>query len=301
MEIKDISESKSIVDSPFPRVRFFDGITEQLIFNCDCRDGLKHISNEFIDLSICHPPLFNIKCKDIDSLPMKFQQMGLGNNYEEYIAEMTIIFQENFRVMKEGKYFILIINDELIESFISFKSRRKLPSFYPIASDLTKILHNIGFNYLGKILWNKQIEGNIPQCLFDSNPYPPNIFIPQILESVLIFRKGDLITAQKSNGDLKNKLPQHIIKQYISQIWDIKNEIHQIHHDILPIELTNRLISLFSLPNDIILDSFCGIATTLASGKRLYRNSIGFEIDPSYIPFQEKRIGKFKSIDQYFQ
>jgi site-specific DNA-methyltransferase (adenine-specific) len=50
-----------------------------------------------------------------------------------------------------------------------------------------------------------------------------------------------------------------------------------------PIELAERLIRLFSFAGDTILDPFVGTASTTIAAMRAGRNSIGAEIEPTYL------------------
>ena len=48
---------------------------------------------------------------------------------------------------------------------------------------------------------------------------------------------------------------------------------------------------MFSFPNETVLDPFLGSGTTSLVAKKLYRNSIGYEINPEFIPIIKQRIG----------
>ncbi len=56
----------------------------------------------------------------------------------------------------------------------------------------------------------------------------------------------------------------------------------QAHPTQKPLALMLALVEDFSDPGEIVLDPFCGVATTLVAAKRLGRRGIGWEIDPSY-------------------
>ncbi|MCG8636068.1 MAG: site-specific DNA-methyltransferase, partial [Desulfobacterales bacterium] len=51
-----------------------------------------------------------------------------------------------------------------------------------------------------------------------------------------------------------------------------------------PFELAARLISMYSLKGDRVLDPFLGTGTTMAAAMASGRHSIGFEQDPSLVP-----------------
>jgi len=54
----------------------------------------------------------------------------------------------------------------------------------------------------------------------------------------------------------------------------------RIHTTQKPLDLMMRLVELFTDPDDVILDPFCGSGTTLIAALRLGRRCIGIELDP---------------------
>ena len=61
---------------------------------------------------------------------------------------------------------------------------------------------------------------------------------------------------------------------------------------MFPDELPLRLIKMFSFVGEIILDPFLGSGTTSKVARRLRRNSIGYEINKSFLPIIEDKINK---------
>ena len=62
------------------------------------------------------------------------------------------------------------------------------------------------------------------------------------------------------------------------------------HPAPFPLELAERLIRMFSFVGDTVLDPFLGTGTTSLAAMRNGRNSIGYEIDKSYLSHARKRI-----------
>lgn len=82
---------------------------------------------------------------------------------------------------------------------------------------------------------------------------------------------------------------------YSISVWDIiksKNEIAISHPAMFPVELCNRLIEIFTIPGDTVLDPFLGCGSTLISAKELARSGYGFEINNVYTDVAKKRINK---------
>ena len=58
-----------------------------------------------------------------------------------------------------------------------------------------------------------------------------------------------------------------------------------------PIELPTRIIKLFSVENDIILDCFMGSGTTAIAAIKEKRRYIGIELNPEYVKLSRINIG----------
>lgn len=71
------------------------------------------------------------------------------------------------------------------------------------------------------------------------------------------------------------------------------NHVEKTSHPCqFPIELVQRFIVTLTRPNDIIMDPFCGVASTVIAAILLGRIGIGIELSPEYIKIAETRIGK---------
>ena len=60
---------------------------------------------------------------------------------------------------------------------------------------------------------------------------------------------------------------------------------------------------MFSFPGETVLDPFMGSGTTALAARNLGRNSVGYEINPDFIPLIKERIGTddvfYESRDKY--
>ncbi len=67
---------------------------------------------------------------------------------------------------------------------------------------------------------------------------------------------------------------------------------------MFPVELPRRLIKMFTFVGDTVLDPFLGSGTTSLAALELDRNSVGFEINPEFLPFIEQKLGMGKHGEQ---
>ncbi len=69
-------------------------------------------------------------------------------------------------------------------------------------------------------------------------------------------------------------------------------EKRKIHGAAFPIDLAKHFIKIYSKKNDVILDPFAGVGTTLDAANILDRHSVGFELNNKFIELFKKGIDK---------
>lgn len=80
---------------------------------------------------------------------------------------------------------------------------------------------------------------------------------------------------------------------YSISIWNITKSSEETkikHPAMFPIELCNRLIEIYTMPGEKVLDPFLGSGSTLVSAKGLAREGIGLEINQEYVELSKRRI-----------
>lgn len=121
----------------------------------------------------------------------------------------------------------------------------------------------------------------------------------------------------EGSDHLKNKLSQIIWQRYASSVWDdIRNknvlefrnareEDDEKHVHPLQLDIIDRLVELYSNPDEIILTPFMGVGSEVYSPVSLGRKAIGIELKDSYfkqaklnIQDANKRFEKSKIIQQ---
>jgi site-specific DNA-methyltransferase (adenine-specific) len=81
--------------------------------------------------------------------------------------------------------------------------------------------------------------------------------------------------------------------KYTRKFWKIPSETEWIkeHPSVFPVEVPKRCIKMYSFVGDVVLDPFLGSGTTTLAARITRRNSIGYEINPKYLPLIKRRIG----------
>jgi len=70
----------------------------------------------------------------------------------------------------------------------------------------------------------------------------------------------------------------------------IAQDTHTGHPSQKPIKLVQYLVKIFSKPNDLIFDPFCGSGTTCVAAKELGRRYIGIDISEKYCDIARDRL-----------
>lgn len=243
--------------------------------------NMSEIADETIDLIITSPPYWHLKDYGIEN------QIGYGQTLHEYLKDLYRVWKECFRVLKEGRRLCINIGDQFARSIVY--GRYKI---IPLHSEIIAQCEDIGFDYMGAIIWQKKTTMNTSggANVMGSYPYPPNGMIEIDYEFILIFKKPG--KSPKVPPEIKEKsiLTKEEWKEYFSGHWYFKGEKQTEHEAMFPDELPYRLIKMFSFVGDTILDPFLGSGTTLKVALELERNAIGYEINPDFLEVINKKL-----------
>ena len=243
---------------------------------------MKEVPNESVHLTITSPPYWQLK--DYGN----GKQIGFNDNYEEYINNLNLVWNECYRVLHNGCRLCINIGDQFARSV--YYGRYKV---IPIRTEIIKFCESIGFDYMGAIIWQKVTTCNTTggATVMGSFPYPRNGILKIDYEFILIFKKYG--NAPKINKEMKekSKLSQEEWNKYFTGHWNFPGEKQDKHLAMFPEELPKRLIKMFSFVGDTILDPFLGSGTTSLTAKNLHRNSIGYEINEYFLPIIKEKLG----------
>ncbi len=240
------------------------------------------VADESVHLVITSPPYWQLKDYGNGS------QIGFDDSYEDYINGLNIVWNQCHRVMKKGCRLCVNIGDQFARSV--YYGRYKV---IPIRTEIIKFCETVGFDYMGAIIWQKVTTCNTTggATIMGSFPFPRNGILKIDYEFILIFKKHG--AAPKVSKDTKEKSRMTIEEwnQFFAGHWNIPGEKQDKHMAMFPEEVPSRLIKMFSFVNDTVLDPFLGSGTTSLAAKKLSRNSIGYEINPEFLPLVKEKLG----------
>ncbi|PZV98739.1 DNA-methyltransferase [Metamycoplasma auris] len=263
-------------------------------------NNMYEIPDASIDLVITSPPYFNIKDYSKDGYQKhnhsnkNKENIGDINNFDEYILSLLLVWKECYRVLKpNGK---MCINVPLMPMLKKDFNNHYNRHIYDLQSEIqSSILKNTNFFLLDLFIWNR--TNSTKKLMFGSYPYPRNFYVQNTIEFITIFVKGGKPDNETINNEIKekSKLSKEEWLEYTKQIWNIpipnkKDLAFGEHSAIMPEEIANRLIKLYSFFGDVVLDPFAGSGTTLKKAYELGRNYIGYEIYLHYKKVIDKKI-----------
>lgn len=234
-----------------------------------------------VHLIITSPPYWQLK--DYGSS----NQIGFHNDYESYINNLNLVWKECYRILYSGCRLCVNIGDQFARSV--YYGRYKV---IPIREEIIRFCENLGFDYMGAVIWQKVTTSNTTGggVQMGSYPYPRNGILKLDYEFILIFKK--LGEAPKPSGQQKelSKMTKDEWNTYFAGHWNFAGARQDNHIAMFPEELPKRLIKMFSFAGDMVLDPFAGSGTTNLAAKNLNRNSIGYEINPDFIPIIKQKL-----------
>jgi site-specific DNA-methyltransferase (adenine-specific) len=255
--------------------------TTHKIVNGDSRQ-MSELKDRSIHLIITSPPYWQLKDYGTEN------QIGFNDSYESYINHLNLVWSECYRVLHDGCRLCVNIGDQFARSV--YYGRYKV---IPIHAEIIKFCEIAGFDFMGQIIWQKATTMNTTGggAVMGSFPHPRNGIVKLDFEYILLFKKqGNApkpTQEQKENSAMTNEE----WNTYFNGHWYFNGAKQDQHLAMFPEELPARLIKMFSFPNETILDPFMGSGTTALAARKLNRNSIGYEINPEFIPIIKEKIG----------
>jgi modification methylase len=257
-----------------------------------------------VELMVTSPPYPMIEMwDDIFSLQNSIiknalQQKDGNNAFELMHQELDKVWAEVYRVLKEGGFACINIGDATRKIDADFK-------LYPSHSRILQSCLNLGFVAFPEILWRKQT--NAPNKFMGSGMLPAGAYVTLEHEFILVLRKGskrEFKTAKEKRKRMQSAFFWEERNLWFSDIWEdlkgtkqnnISTKIRE-RSGAYPFELPFRIINMFSIKGDTVLDPFLGTGTTIAAAIATGRNSIGIEIDPN---FKEQLLQRFVDMAEF--
>ncbi len=266
---------------------------------------MPEIADSSIHLMVTSPPYPMIKMWDTQFSKINPQVATLWHALETDGEEETVtqiydamhealakVWREAFRVLVDGGIACINIGDAT--RTVNGKFR-----LFPNHARIIEHCEKTGFTTLPYILWKKpttkpKYKGK--GAFLGSGFLPPNAYVTLDCEFILLFRKGKLRKFPPNDQcRYESAFTKKQRDEWFTQIWDIigtRQTTSELERRIaaFPDDIVNRLIRMFSVKGDTVLDPFLGSGTTTELAMQNERNSTGYETDEALLPLIKKKL-----------
>ena len=249
----------------------------------DSSQNMMDIESGTVDLIVTSPPYPMLDMWDAMFSKMN-PQIGEYINtkpreaFELMHRELDKVWLECERVLRDGGFMCVNIADaprSIDNDFQLFDNHSRIVTF----------LTSLGLKELPPIIWKKRT--NSPNkfmgcgCLCGA-------YVTSEHEHILIFRKGTKRIFNERERQIRRESAFFYEERntWFSDTWEIQGAKQKIDTDgtrdrsaAYPLEIPYRLIQMYSMKGDTVLDPFGGLQTTSKAAMLLGRHSVGYEID----------------------
>jgi len=254
-----------------------------------CGDSARLLADEtrmrggpWIDLAVTSPPYPLVSMWDDDFTagdPAVAGALDAGNPDEAFSlmhGQLDRVWEPLTAALKPGAHVCINIGDAVRSFGGDF---RLWPNHLRIADACTRL----GLFMHPLILWRKTT--NAPTKFMGSGMLPGKAYVTLEHEYILVFRKpgsrvGDRSLRRRSAYFWEER------NTWFSDTWVMKAARQKLSRGdtrqrsaAFPVELPSRLITMFSLQGDLVVDPFAGTGTTAKAALACGRNSLCLEQD----------------------
>jgi len=254
-------------------------------------ENMSALPSGSVDLVITSPPYPMIAmwdemfCGQDGNIKKALQQGKAVSAFELMHRVLDRVWDEVERILKKGGFACINIGD-------AARTIRENFMLYPNHSRILQYMMGKGFTTLPVILWRKQT--NAPNKFMGSGMLPAGAYVTLEHEYILILRKGRKREFQREREKQDRRMSAIFWEErnsWFSDVWmDLKGTVQKIpdgksirkRSGAFPFELPYRLVNMFSVKGDLVVDPFYGIGTTMLAAMAAGRNSTGFEIEKGF-------------------
>lgn len=254
---------------------------QEAIFG-DARD-LAPVAAESVDLVVTSPPYPLVEMWDSTFArlsPDAAAALARGDGeaaFEACHRELDRAWAECARALRPGGFVCVNVGD----ATRTLGGRFRL---YPNHARVLAAMGRLGLTTLPDILWRKPT--NAPTKFMGSGMLPAGAYVTYEHEYILVFRKGEPRAFETSAEKMRRRRSAFFWEErnvWFSDVWTdlpgARQLLGETRSGAFPFELAYRLVNMFSVAGDTVLDPFLGTGTTLAAAAAAGRNGIGVEID----------------------
>lgn len=283
-------------------------ITDQYAMYCgDTTEVIKGVPDDSIGLIVYSPPfssLYTYSNSDRD--------LGNSRNDEEFFRHFDFIVSELYRILMPGR--IMAVH---CMNLPTSKERDGYIGIKDFRGDLIRLFQKNGFIYHSEVcIWKNPVTAM-------QRTKALGLLHKQIKKDSCMSRMGipDYVVYMRKPGDNPNKVahtnesyPVSLWQQVASPIWDEYNspvwwdinqsntlnrmfsdEESERHICPLQLDVIERIVNLYSNPDDVVFTPFMGIGSEVYQSVKMGRKAIGIELKDAYF---EQAVKNMQSLEQ---
>ncbi|NUQ83477.1 MAG: site-specific DNA-methyltransferase [Anaerolineales bacterium] len=262
----------------------------------DCREVLKTLKDDSIDLIFTSPPYADSRANTYG-----------GIKPDEYVEWFLPTTKELLRVLKPTGTFVLNIKEKVVNG-----------ERHTYVIELILEMRRQGWLWTEEFIWHKKnsYPGKWPNRFRDSwerllqfnkahkfHMYQEEVMVPMgdwAERRLKNLSETDKVRDPSKVGSGFGKRIANWIgreKAYPTNVLYLATETKNRNHSaVFPEDLPEWFIRLFTKPGDWVLDPFMGSGTTNRVAQKMGRNSIGIEILPEYFEVAQKDVKPAKQL-----
>jgi len=167
---------------------------------------------------------------------------------------------------------------------------------YPNHARVVDEFASLGLDPLPEIVWRK--PANAAAKFMGSGMVPPNAYATLEHEYLLVFRNGDTRTLEPgAERRYESAYFWEERNEWFSDVWtDVRGDRQRLDSGprdrsaAYPFAVPYRLINMYSVYGDTVLDPFWGTGTTTLAAMVAARHSVGVELDGDFRAVFEDRV-----------
>ena len=270
------------------------------IINGDAIEVMKEFEDSIIDLVVTSPK-YNVGI-NYDTCDDKMSMDDYWSWTEDWLTQVYRILKDDGRVAINIPYEVNV---------------KERGGRIPFMAEFWHVMKKVGFQFFGLVDLKEAAAHRLKTTAFGSwmSPSAPYIYNPKECV-ILAFKntkikkikgepewKGETIDIEDENGVIKPKLvyKEEDKKEFMNLVygeWDYFADTRQLTKATFSTDIPSKAIKILSYKNDLVLDPFCGSATTLVSAEILHRRWIGIELSPEYCKIGQERVQHFVELNK---
>jgi DNA modification methylase len=255
------------------------------IFLTDTRT-MPELADESVALVVTSPPYYTIKDYDVPG------QIGHGQSLYTYLRDLYRVWRECHRVLMPGARLCVNIGDQFARA-----KRFGRYKVIPLHAEVIAQAEQLGFDYMGAVIWQKRttMETSGGAVIMGSYPHPPNGVVEIDYEFILLFKKRGKRRIPREQREAA-AMTKEEWKTFFSGHWSFGGARQGEHGAVFPEELPRRLIRMYTVHDDLVLDPFLGSGTTAKVALTLGRRAVGYELNPDFRALIETNLADVENL-----